>query len=64
MLLTFLSLLVIGLINFLLWSLWCRHSDTLVAADSPDWVRRPNFFVFLLVALIVLFAYRSLERRK
>lgn len=63
MLLTLLSLVLFGLVMYLLWVFWCQHASTSVMPGAPRWVKRPNFLGFLFVGLIVLFIYRKLTRR-
>lgn len=62
MLFPLISLLLFGTLYYFLWSLWCRHAPTLVAPNAPGWVKRPNFFLFFFVTLIVLLLYRSMAR--
>jgi hypothetical protein len=63
MLVALLSLVLFGLVYYFLWSLWCRFSLTIVAPAAPQWVKRPNFFLFFFVTLLVLFIYRNMTRR-
>ncbi|MFT7325417.1 MAG: putative membrane protein [Rhodoferax sp.] len=63
MLLTLISLVLFGTVYYFLWSLWCRYAPTLIAPNAPNWVKRPNFFLFFFVTLIVLLLYRGLARR-
>lgn len=57
------SLVMLGLIYYFLWSLWCRYAPNLLAPDAPRWVKRPSFFLFIFVMLFVLFLYRNIVRR-
>nr|WP_315246025.1 hypothetical protein [uncultured Albidiferax sp.] len=63
MLLPLISLMLFGTLYYLLWSLWCRYAPTLVTPNAPNWVKRPNFFLFFFVTLIVLLLYRSMAPR-
>lgn len=63
MLFTLISLVLFGFAYYFLWSLWCRYAPTLVVPNAPNWVKRPNFFLFFFVTLIVLLLYRSMARR-
>lgn len=63
MLFTLISLVLFGTVYYFLWSLWCRYAPTLIAPSAPNWVKRPNFFLFFFVTLIVLLLYRSMARR-
>jgi hypothetical protein len=63
MLFALFSLVAFGLVYYFLWTLWCHNAPTLLAPDAPQWAKRPNFFVFVLVTLIILSIYRNLTRR-
>lgn len=63
MLFALISLVLFGTVYYFLWSLWCRYAPTLVVPNAPNWVKRPNFFLFFFVTLIVLLFYRSMARR-
>lgn len=63
MLFALISLVLYGIVYYFLWTLWCRHAAALVAPGAPDWVKRPNFFLFFVVTLIVLLVYRNAARR-
>lgn len=63
MLFVLISLVLFGLVYYFLWTLWCRHAASLVAPDAPNWVKRPNFFLFFFVTLIVLLIYRNAARQ-
>ena len=63
MLLALISLVLFSALYYFLWSMWCRHAPTLLAPSAPNWVKRPNFFLFFFVTLIVLLLYRGMARR-
>lgn len=63
MLFTLISLVLFGSVYYFLWSLWCRYAPTLIAPNAPNWVKRPNFFLFFFVTFIVLLLYRGMARR-
>ncbi len=64
MLFALISLVLFGTVYYFLWALWCRHATALVAPNAPDWVKRPNFFLFFFVTLIVLLIYRNVARQR
>ena len=64
MLIALFSLVMVGLGYYFLWKLWCQTAPTFLAPDVPNWVKGPNFFVFVLVTLIVLSVYRNLTCRQ
>jgi hypothetical protein len=57
------SLVLFGFVYYFLWELWCDHAAALVAPNAPNWVKRPSFFLFFFVTLIVLLIYRNAARR-
>jgi hypothetical protein len=63
MLFPLISLVLFCVLYYFLWSLWCRYAPTLVAPETPNWIKRPNFFLFFFVTLIVLLLYRNMARR-
>ena len=63
MLLALISLMLFCALYYFIWSLWCRYAPTLVAPETANWIKRPNFFLFFFVTLIVLLLYRNMARR-
>lgn len=63
MLIALISLAILVLVCYFLWKLWCQSAPKLLAPNAPNWVRRPNFFVFVLATLIILNIYRNLTCR-
>ena len=42
----FISFSLFCLVNYVLWSLWCRHAPKVISPTAPGWIQRPNFLFF------------------
>ena len=57
------SLSLFCLVNYVLWSLWCRHAPKVISPIATGWIQRPNFLIFFFVVLVFVLIYRGEPRR-
>jgi len=57
------SLSLFCLVNYVLWSLWCRHAPKVLSPTAPGWIQRPNFLIFFFLVLVFVLIYRGEPRR-
>lgn len=50
------------LIYYGLWSVWCSVAPDLLEPGAPAWLKRPNFFLFFVVTLVLVLLFRSASR--
>lgn len=62
MLLGLLGLVLFCIAYYFLWAGWRRYAPDVLPVSVPNWIRRPNFFLFLFVTLIFIFLYRKGSR--
>ena len=63
MLMALISSVVFGFLYTGLWLLWRRYAPALVSPATPQWITRPNFFLFVGATLVFVLLYKHLSRR-
>lgn len=53
------SFVLFSLVYYELWSLCCKFEPAMISTDSPDWIKKPNFLLFFVVAIFFLMNYKA-----
>lgn len=59
MLMALIGLVLFCMAYYFLWTYWRRYAPDFLPGSAPNWIKQPNFFLFLFVTLIFIFLYQK-----